>query len=64
MGDGSPYAQVSGWNEHFAHLDCAYQRCWQETQGQGVPWTVLGRIPNTAQHRAHARTQGQNRQAP
>ena len=54
FGEGSPSEQKDGWYQVYVGLDCAYQRCWQESQQRGQePWTVLGRIPNTVDHNQH-----------
>ena len=54
FGEGSPSEQKDGWYQVYVGLDCAYQRCWQESQHRGQEaWTVLGRIPNTVDHNQH-----------
>jgi hypothetical protein len=52
--DDSPLS-LDGWNQHFAALSCAYQRCWQETEDDFPEWEDLERIPNTKDHPEHLR---------
>ena len=54
FGDGSLEELEAGWSNIFLGLDCAYQRCWQESQLlKETAWTQLGRIPNTVHHSQH-----------
>ena len=54
FGDGSEEENDDGWQNIFVGLDCAYQRCWQESQLlKETAWTQLGRIPNTSHHTQH-----------
>ena len=54
FGDGSVEENDDGWENIFLGLDCAYQRCWQESQlPKETAWTALGRIPNTPHHSQH-----------
>ena len=57
FGDGTLQANKDEWANHFVSLDCAYQRCWQESQNPRRPWPLNAPpdrpIPMTDDHNAH-----------